>query len=72
LRCWWPLAMLLVASVGLTPTLLGAGKPGKKFGAEGCGHPVVLLRARTSDSLIDDLPPAVAPSPWFGKGVRDG
>jgi hypothetical protein len=34
--------MLVVAAAGLTPTPLGAREPGKKYGAEGCGHPVVL------------------------------
>src|SRR3954469_16331764 len=59
---WWRLS-------GLTPTPLGAREPGKKFGAEGCGHPVVLLRARTSDSLIDDLPAESAPGEERSEGV---
>src|SRR3954469_6235764 len=34
--------MLVAVTAGLTPTPLGAREPGKKYGAEGCGHPVVL------------------------------
>jgi hypothetical protein len=34
--------MLDMAAAGLTPMPLGAREPGKRYGAEGCGHPVVL------------------------------
>ena len=56
-------AMLVVSSdadcgrlSGAKPTPLGACEAEKKYGAEGCGYPVVLPGARTSDSLIDDFP----------------
>ena len=42
LRCCPGRLMLITAAAGLTPTPLGAREPGKKYGAEGCGHPVVL------------------------------
>ena len=52
--------MLDMAAAGLTPTPLGAREPGKKYGAEGCGHPVVLPVSANFRLFDRRPPPAVA------------